>query len=349
MKQTLFRQTIYSEEFCRLCTEASKIALFCDEHILSLHGDPLYRFLQKQHLTIELFSLPQGEKAKTRRVKEELEDKLLKKGFGKDALFLALGGGAICDAVGFLASTYMRGATLLLIPTTLLAMADAAIGGKTGIDTPLGKNLIGTIYFPKAVWIDEAFLETLPSKEWLSGMGEIIKSSLIADRNLFEQIEEQDSSFHNRTYIAFLLKRCATLKLKLIEQDPHELSIRSILNFGHTIGHALEQASNYTLSHGEAVAIGCLVEGHLSCHLGYLPEQELMRMVSLIKKLGFKKPPLSKHLIEIMRRDKKVRDGQIRFVLLKHIGEVFSSCGIYTHPVQEKAIEQSLYWLNEEL
>lgn len=337
-------KTVFSAEFCdQVRREGNKIALFCDGSLP--FGENLLAFLQKNGLNAELFLLPPGERAKTRETKQALEDLLLGKKYGKDSLFLALGGGAATDFVAFLASTYLRGVPLILIPTTLLAMVDAAIGGKTAVDTPFGKNLIGTLYLPKAVWMDLDFLKTLPKKEWLCGLAEVLKMGLISDQKIWKEIEEKGFDPTNQTALVRLIERAASAKIRVVEADPEEHSLRAILNFGHTVGHAIELASGFTWPHGMAVAVGCVAESYLSCLLGHLLESDLQRIIRLIQSLGYPLGPLPDFLFEPMQRDKKAKQGKIRFVLLKKIGEVFSAQNLYTHAVDEPMIKEMLRWL----
>ncbi len=339
-------KNVFSKEFCTLCRSyGSKIALFSDSALSQ--GKVLLEFLNANGLDAELFSLPSGEKAKTREVKESLENRLLQSSYGRDSLFLALGGGATTDLIGFLASTYLRGVPLVLLPTTLLAMVDAAIGGKTAVDTPFGKNLIGTTYLPKAVWMDLAFLETLPKTEWLNGLAEVLKMGLIYDPSIWEKIEETGFDPQDQAAVFRLIEKTATAKIEIVEKDLGDKSIRAILNFGHTVGHAIEQASNLEWAHGKAVALGCIAESYLSTRLGYLSEQSLQRIVRLIQSLGFPLAPLPQNLLEPMRRDKKAKDGKIRFVLLKQIGEALYLHNEYTHEIDEPLILEMLNWLKK--
>ncbi len=339
-------RSIYSAEFCDFCRVlSSKIAFFGDGSLP--FAKELVLFLQQSGLAIEHFFLPPGEKAKTREIKQEMENLLLKKHYGRDSLFIAFGGGAALDFTGFLASTYLRGVPLLFIPTTLLAMVDATIGGKTAVDTPFGKNLIGSTYFPKAVWMDLAFLETLPKKEWLGGLAEVLKMGLIFDRTIWEEIEEKGFDPKDKETLLRLIEKAAAAKIHIVERDPYEHSLRAILNFGHTVAHAIEQASNFAWAHGEAVAIGCVAEAYLSYRCGYLREKDLERILRLIRSLGYRFAPIPKSLFEPMRRDKKVKQGKIHFVLLKEIGKVFSSHNEYTHPLEEPMILEMVNWLYE--
>lgn len=279
-------------------------------------------------LNFETICVPNGEKAKTRAVKQQVEDQMLEKGYGRDTVVIGLGGGAILDLAGFVASTYLRGVPLILIPTTLLAMVDAAIGGKTGVDTPLGKNLIGSFYHPRAIVADLNVLKSLPSHEFQNGLSEIFKMGLIADPTIFTcELETQ-------------VLKAMQAKIGVIQQDPNEKGLRRILNFGHTIAHGLETCSHYTLSHGEAVAIGCVVESYLSYRLGYLSQAGYEYIQTLFQSsLKLPKSYDRQHLFKALQFDKK---GAYRFVLIDRIGHALPFDGQYCRTVDEKALTDAL-------
>jgi 3-dehydroquinate synthase len=234
----------------------------------------------------------------------------------------------------------MRGIPLILIPTTLLAMVDAAVGGKTGVDTSYGKNLIGTFYYPKAIFADLDLLQTLPEKEWFNGLAEILKMGLIRDPVIWEMAQK------NRKDPDLILKATQG-KIDVVEQDPIEQGMRRILNFGHTIGHALETVSHYEMSHGEAVAIGCVVEAHLSMRLGYLSEKDFEQIQEMYSHWPLKLPRgyTQSKLLQAMSHDKKKAKGEIRFVLINKIGHAISFEGAYCRTVTLKQLESTLDWM----
>ena len=280
----------------------------------------------KDRLKGEIFSIiPE----KTREAKERLEDQLLESGFGRDSVLVAVGGGTTTDLVGFLASTYMRGVPLILVPSTLLGMVDAAIGGKTAIDTPFGKNLIGTFYMPKAIVIDLELLKTLPEKEMVNGRSEILKMALIHDPSILELDEEAQ------------IMRAIQAKIAIVEQDPMERGLRRILNFGHTIGHAIELSAGYTIAHGEAVALGCVAESFLSMRLGFLAEKEFEKIVQLFPKFKWTFD------MKGMLHDKKRSKGKIRFVLIDKIGSAMPFDGAYCSEVPEKQLNETIHWMEK--
>jgi 3-dehydroquinate synthase len=263
---------------------------------------------------------------KTREMKAFLEDELFRRGFGRDTVLVAVGGGTITDLVGFVASTYMRGVPLILVPTTLLAMVDAAIGGKTGIDTPFGKNLIGSFYLPKAIVIDLDVLKSLPEREMMHGMSEILKIGLVHDPAILEMSGDEQ------------ILRVIQAKIAVVEKDPKEQGLRRILNFGHTIGHAIETCTG--MAHGEAVAIGCVAESYLSWRMGFLSEIELQRIVGLFPKVECELSVDA--IIQAMQLDKKRAKGKVRFVLLRKIGEAVDFDGDYCTEVPIEFVREAI-------
>lgn len=287
-------------------------------------------------LQAPFFEIPMS---KTRETKERLEDELLRCGCDRETVLIALGGGSTTDLVSFVASTLFRGTPLLLIPTTLLAMCDASIGGKTGVDTPFGKNLIGTFYPPQAIVADLKTLSTLPEAEMINGWAEILKIALIADPSILDLIDKP-------TALDEVIIRSAKAKIAIVEKDPLEKGMRRILNFGHTIGHALETALQYKISHGNAVAIGTLTESWLSHQLGYLPKDELEKIQTVYqKKLGTLALPSfynRNNLLSALFFDKKKQAGCPRFVLIDRIGHALPFEGAYCRSIEEKQIALAL-------
>lgn len=272
---------------------------------------------------------------KTREAKEALENELFKRKVGRDTTIIAMGGGVVTDLVAFTASTYMRGVPLVLIPTTLLGMVDASIGGKTGIDTPFGKNLIGTFYLPKAVLIEPEFLKTLPEVEMKNGLSEILKYGLIADRKIWE------GAARWKQKLPELIRASIQCKCKVVEADFEEKTgLRRILNFGHTVGHALELLSNYQMPHGQAVALGCMAESLLSHILGYLSKADLEAILATYRGLGYTFPKVDQELFwQAISIDKK---GAARFVLIDQIGRALPFEGEYCTAVSRKEVDQMI-------
>lgn len=267
--------------------------------------------------SIPLLSIPAGEKSKNREIKADLEDQLLERKCGRDTTIVAFGGGVVLDLAGFVAATYCRGVPWIAVPTTLLAMIDASIGGKTAVNTSHGKNLIGAIHPPQEIWVDPSFLESLPEKELRNGLAELLKYACIASMKLFEKVEQGFCTEE-------MIETCCRIKEKIVEEDLKEGGKRRLLNFGHTIGHALELLFNYELAHGEAVAFGIFIESYLSARMGLLSFTSFERIEKAIKILGFslelpREIPFDE-LYEALLLDKKSLAGLPRFVLLDEIG-----------------------------
>lgn len=290
----------------------------------------------RQLVGAKVFSFPAGEGSKTRETKAMLEDQLFAAGYGRDSCFVGVGGGVVTDLVGFLASTYCRGVPLILIPTTLMGMVDATIGGKTGVDTPYGKNLIGTFYPAEEVWIDVAFLETLPKKQILNGMAEIIKYGAVASKSLFEKMQSMS--------MLDLIFESVMVKKKIVEEDPLESKgRRRILNFGHTIGHALEKLEHYQIEHGQAVAIGMLVEGYMSPG-GF---HQLLKKIEEVRiPMKLQRKYTLQEILEAAALDKKAVNKMPRFVLLEEIGKAGAFGGEYCTTVDLKVLEKAIEWMN---
>lgn len=310
----------------------AKAALITDQTIEEKYSHLLHE------CALPTIAIPSGEVHKARKTKEWIEDALLDRQFSKDSLLIALGGGTLMDITAFVASTFCRGVPLILIPTTLLGMVDACLGGKTAVNTPQGKNLIGSFYFPESIIIDASFLDSLPAKQRLNGKAEMIKYGLIHSKPLFEKLEAG-------TPAQTLIADCLEIKKELVESDPYEeKGIRRILNFGHTIGHALEQIERYQIEHGEAIAIGLLLESWLSMRLGYLQQKDFERIANICRQFPLKlsRRPSIHEMATAFSRDKKAAQAAARFVLLKEIGEVMPFDGDYCTPVDLKLIEEAL-------
>lgn len=304
-----------------------KVAIITDSNVKKLYGTLFLDILKKKGIDVIMVCFPAGEKNKIRSTKEKIEDLLISNNFSRDSLIIALGGGVVGDMAGFVASTFMRGIHYLQIPTTLLAMVDSSIGGKTGIDTPHGKNLIGTFYQPKRIFIDTTFLKTLPKEEMLNGIAEMIKHGIVSDSKFFvfmEEYIEKILSLDSDILIKSIKWSCMIKKI-IVEEDEKESLLRKSLNFGHTIGHAIEKTADYKLKHGEAVALGILAETRISQELGLINQIGAEKIYDLIKKAGFKSSIDKKHISSIMentRYDKKNIGGRVKYVLPRKIGKV---------------------------
>jgi len=314
-------------ELLKPMNQGQKWVIFSQNEIISLYGNSLYKGLKSAGFQVELVVFPNGEKAKSLNELEGIFSQLIGMGCDRSSTFLALGGGVVGDATGFIAASFMRGVDYIQIPTTLLAMVDSSIGGKTGVNLPDGKNLVGAIWQPKAVVIDIELLKSLQEREITSAMGEVLKYGAILDRNLFEVVADNLNDILNLSkpeLLTEVIGRCAKLKADVVVEDEREGGKRRILNFGHTIGHALETHFGFeTLRHGEAVAYGMLAAGKLSNEDGRLEIEDFELLQTTIKKLPLPKLPEfdAENILKIMQRDKKVKDRKINFVLLEAIGK----------------------------
>jgi 3-dehydroquinate synthase len=311
-----------------------KIALITDDNIQKAYPELI------KAIGAKVFTIPSGEIHKSRQTKEFLEDALFSQKFGKDSLIIAMGGGVVLDIAGFVAATFCRGIPLVLIPTTLLGMVDACLGGKTAINTSYGKNLIGSFYFPTHIIIDTDFLKSLPAKQLLNGTAEIIKYGLIRSRDLFKKLQTGID-------VKELIAECLLIKKEIVESDPYEnKGFRRILNFGHTIGHAIETLENYKIEHGEAIAIGMMIESYISMKLQFLDQDEFNQIATLLNRMQFPLKLSRRYNLEEMlsafSKDKKALQSQSRFVILKTIGEVVPFEGAYCTPVDLKLIEEAI-------
>ncbi len=311
----------------------SKYALVTDSTVKELYGDMLYSRLLEEGFKADLISFPAGEKSKVRATKEMIEDEMLAKGHRRDSCIIALGGGVVTDMAGFVAGTFGRGIPFINYSTTILGSADASVGGKTAVDTPLATNLIGLIYQPKKVYIDLATWESLPKEQISNGLAETIKHACIADKAFFEFLEEnidklleKDGIRNHAEICEHIAEKNCKIKYEVVKQDEREANLRQILNLGHTVGRAIETLSNYSLLHGQAVAIGLAMQVKIGEKLGYITKDEVARVINLIEKAGLPTKLLdsmpTEEVVQKLYTDKKVRKGKIRFVFQDGIGSV---------------------------
>ena len=276
---------------------------------------------------------------------------MLALGGGRDSAVVALGGGVVCDLAGFTAATYLRGVPFVPVPTTLLAMVDAAVGGKTAVDHPRGKNLIGAFHAPSAVFADVATLATLPEREFRSGLAEAVKTAVVGDAALFRKIERSPASLLLRqpAALADLVAACCRVKARIVEADELDANRRALLNFGHTLGHALEHRLHYRMPHGEAVAVGMVLEARLASRAGLLSRRDADRIEALLDRLGL---PTSlprgvspAKLLAAARTDKKARRGELRYALPRKIGAMARQGAEYTLPIAHEIVLATLHRL----
>lgn len=330
-----------------LVGKVRKYAIITDSKVFDLYAENLQNSLIDAGFEAELFVFPEGEKSKTRETKAFIEDSMLSMGFRRDCAVIALGGGVVTDLSGFLAGTYGRGVPFINYATTLLSAADASVGGKTAVDTPLATNLIGIFNQPKKVYIDIDTWKTLPERQISSGLSETIKHACLGDREMFENLErniEKVFEFDADTCEYIANKNCE-IKYNVVMQDERESGLREILNLGHTVGRAVETVSDYRLLHGEALAIGMVAQIKLGEKLGFISNENAERVIGLYKraKLPVCIPEYvdKNALVKKLYTDKKVRNGKLRFVFQKEIGDVMAfGDNIYAKEIAEDEIAE---------
>ncbi len=330
-----------------------RFAVITDSNVRDLYAKPICDKLLKAGFGVDLFVFAAGEKSKTRETKALLEDAMLAKGYRRDCCIIAIGGGVVTDLAGFVAGTYGRGVPFINYATTLLAAADASVGGKTAVDTPLATNLIGLFNQPKKVYIDIATWKTLPQRQMASGMAETIKHACLASEDMFEFLEEhmEDIMSNQKFACEYIAENNCRIKYEVVMKDERESGLREVLNLGHTVGRAIETVSDYRLLHGEALAIGMAAQVQLSARLGYMSEQEAERVIALYEQAGLSTAIPSyidrEELVRKLYTDKKVRDGRLRFVLQKGIGQVVEFApGVFAKPIDEELAREIIMEMN---
>ncbi|HEY7330626.1 MAG TPA: 3-dehydroquinate synthase [Gemmataceae bacterium] len=314
--------------FARQRVKVSRAFIVTDEHVIE-HADKVAASLGDAGFQSQLVSLPAGESQKSLAVASYLYDQLAESGADRKTLVVAVGGGVIGDLAGFVAATWNRGLPLLMVPTTLLAMVDSSVGGKVGINHPLGKNLIGAFHQPVGVWIDTAFLSTLPDREYRSGLAEVVKYGVILDAELFSYLEQHTEAIlaRNAECVRHIVARSCRLKANVVEQDEREeTGLRAVLNYGHTFAHAFETVGGYgAWLHGEAVSAGMICASRLAERRGLVGSDVTERQRCLLQTFALPIAPEPwpvDDLLATMRRDKKAVAGKLRFVLPRRLGEV---------------------------
>ncbi len=305
---------------------AARYAVITDSHVQAIYGQDLVAKLREAKLQADLLAVPAGEWNKTRDTWAALSDRMLAAHFGRDAAVIALGGGVVGDLAGFVAATFLRGIPYVQVPTTLLAMIDSSIGGKTGVDVPGGKNLLGAFHQPCLVLADLDVLNSLAPVQLAAGMAEAVKHGVIADADYFGFLEREQPKVADRDARAleWVVRRSVEIKAQVVAADEREAGLRAVLNFGHTVGHAVEATTKFELLHGEAVAIGMAYEARLAEALHIAPSGTASRIRQLLARFGL---PLARpksasvdDLLAAMQLDKKAREGTVRFALPKSVG-----------------------------
>lgn len=296
--------------------------------VAGLYGETCRRALSEAGWEVEVLVVPDGEGAKTLQQAGELYERCLQAGLDRGSTIFALGGGVVGDLAGFVAATYMRGVPFVQVPTTLLAQVDASVGGKTAVDLPRGKNLVGAFHQPALVAIDVDTLATLPAREFAAGMAEVVKHAAIADAPLFEYLQRAGGSLQQQSTPASLrqiVARNCQIKAEIVAADPRERGVRAALNFGHTVGHAIEAAAGaWALRHGEALAFGLIAEARLAARVGVATPAVAAGLETVLRSLGLAAvlPPVdAAHATEALRHDKKIVNGRLRLPLVPRLGE----------------------------
>ncbi|MGA2801340.1 MAG: 3-dehydroquinate synthase [Verrucomicrobiota bacterium] len=315
---------------CARLKLGARCAIITDTDVGRRFAKPAFNSLARAGFSPALIVVPAGETSKSLRTVQSCYDQLAVHRIERKSFVVALGGGVVGDLAGFVAATYLRGIAFVQVPTTLLAQVDSSVGGKVGVNLKAGKNLVGAFYQPRLVLCDLDALKTLPDREFRTGLAEVIKYGIIYDAKLFAQLERDLPKLLKREpkSLASIIARCCEIKAEVVSKDETEGGLRAILNFGHTIGHAIEAVLNYGgFLHGEAISIGQVTAAKISNRVFNLPKRDVRRIENLFQRAGLPtriklNSVQRKKLFAVMRLDKKVSDGEIKFVLAKRIGEV---------------------------
>jgi 3-dehydroquinate synthase len=319
---------------------ASRYCIITDDNIAEIYGRKLLQSMESAGLNADLLSFPHGEEHKNLATVGSLISQAARMGIDRKSMFIALGGGVSGDVAGFVAATYMRGVPFIQIPTSLLAQVDSSVGGKTGVDIPEGKNLVGAFYQPEAVYIDPDVLHTLPQREYINGMAEVIKHGIIRDAEYFQMLDLKFDQVMalDPVVLEKLIHVSCSIKSIVVAEDEKESNVRRILNFGHTIGHAVEAASDFEIPHGFAVAIGMVAAARISVLKGVLGNEKLAAVIFMLKRYGLPTEvpeDLDRDRIKsYLLTDKKRIGSKTSFILATDIGEV-----IITDEVSDEEID----------
>ncbi|NBJ91435.1 3-dehydroquinate synthase [Parablautia muri] len=324
---------VFSTDFQGLVSELKgleienrRVCIVTDSHVAALYGDEILGLLEGQCKEKTLFSFPVGEENKTLETVKNIYTFLIEKKFDRKDLLLALGGGVVGDITGFTAATYLRGIDFVQVPTTLLAQADSGIGGKTGVDFDGYKNMVGAFYMPRLVYMNVSVLKTLDERQFFSGFAEIMKHGLIKDSIFYEWLLDKMYEICDRdvSTLQEMVERSCKIKKLVVEKDPTEKGERALLNFGHTIGHAIEKSKNFTLTHGECVALGAVAAAFISWKHEWISMDEYYEIRDMFVPFQL---PISvenidpQEILSLTKSDKKMENGSIKFILLKKIGK----------------------------
>lgn len=336
-----------TEELSKLNISEKKVCVVTDSHVKGLYGDEVMSLLTGKCKKNVIYSFPAGEENKTLDTVREAYRFLIEEKFDRKDLLIALGGGVVGDVTGFIAATYLRGVDFVQIPTTLLAQADSSIGGKTGVDFDGFKNMVGAFYMPKLVYMNIATLKTLDDRQFYNGFAEVMKHGLIKDGAFYEWLLDKMYEICDRdtdTLLNMVQKSCMVKKL-VVEKDPTEKGDRALLNFGHTMGHAIEKAKNFTLSHGECVALGSVAAAFISWKHEWLSMEEYYEIRDMFVPFNL---PISvegidpEEILALTKSDKKVEGSKIKFILLKKVGKAVIDLNVTDDDILN-AVKEILY------
>lgn len=317
-----------AEEIAALGFCGHKLCIVTDSNVAPLYSDAVKNELKKSFEIVSEFIIPAGEQNKTLDNVKKLYEHLILNRFDRKDCLIALGGGVIGDMTGYAAATYLRGIDFVQVPTTLLSQVDSSIGGKTGVDFDSYKNMVGAFHMPRLVYMNLSVLNTLSDEQFSCGMGEILKHGLIKNREYFDWCMAHAEEIQERDYetLLYMIKESCKVKRDVVEKDPTEKGDRALLNFGHTLGHAVEKLKNFEMLHGQCVAVGCVAAMKLSAMRGNISEADVSYVETCFEKFGL---PIradgitSEEILEISKSDKKMEAGKIKFVLLHEIGNAY--------------------------
>lgn len=325
----------FEEDFAELCSGLKKenlvgrrVCIVSDSNVFPLYGDKVKKILESVEESVDVFVFEAGEPNKNLDTVQNLYRTLIENKIDRTGFLIALGGGVTGDLTGFAAATYLRGIDFIQIPTTLLAQVDSSVGGKTGVDFQQYKNMVGAFHQPRLVYMNMNTLNTLPETEFICGMGEVLKTGLICDSELFRSVCRQKKQIRglDSQVLASVIRRCCEIKAGVVERDPKEQGERALLNLGHTIGHAVEKLMDFQLLHGQCVTVGTIAAAAISRNRGLLSEKEYQEILCGCRDFGL---PVSvqgldpEKILEATRNDKKMEQGHIKFILMKGIGNSF--------------------------
>lgn len=344
--------SLLAEELADFGTADRRVAVICDSNTEKLFGGEVAEILEKCCKKVILHAFPAGEANKTLDTVKEIYKRLIEEKFDRKDLLVALGGGVVGDITGYAAATYLRGIDFIQIPTTLIAQSDSSIGGKTGVDFDGYKNMVGAFYMPKLVYMNVGTLKKLDDRQFYAGFAEVMKHGLIKDALFYEWLLDHMYEIHDRdteVLLEMVMKSCSVKKL-VVEKDPKEQGDRALLNFGHTIGHAIEKAKNFEMVHGECIALGMVVAAYISWKRENISMEEYYEVRDMFVPFNL---PISideidpEQIVALTKSDKKMEAGQIKFVLLKKVGKAYVDKTVTDEEIMDAVKE--IYFSDEDM